>query len=398
MTKTTPLLIALVALAGCKGKRQREPTPAPVVEAARDAAAAAEATVDAGVWPRLAHLTQVQPLRVVTLPVKQDVPRFEVGGPVIAGDVAVVASSQFGFAAVDWRRGTLLWTKPAGGHVAPPIVHGGSIVMIGQCLTAPTIPEGEQLLGCMRIATPTGADEAYVAIHGKGLDAFAGAPGTQDMWNEGERSVRWRRGDRAVVIDVVSGVARPASAAPPPVIVSYKDHRWEVAQVEGRVIAREGTREAWSTQHPYTALLGAVYLPEQSPMIRVANLGAFAGEPEVDLLDIDATGSMNGQAAFPVPGIGLFGFATSSIGDVALAVRLDTSLQHDFIAGYAANALLMWVYALPVIPRADPVGVAIASEAVVVFHDGETVTVLPALLAPPTAPGAARAPSQNPTP
>ena len=345
MNKTTPLLIALVALAGCKGKRQREPAPAPVAEAPRDAAATEDATVDAGVWPRLAHLPQIQPLRVVTLPVKQDVPRFEVGGPVIAGDVAVVASSQFGFAAVDWRRGTLLWTKPAGGHVAPPIVHGGSFVMIGQCLTAPTIPDGEQLLGCMRIATPTGADEAYVAIHGKGLDAFAGAPGTQDMWNEGERSVRWRRGDRAVVIDVVSGVARPASAAPPPVIVSYKDHRWEVAQVEGRVIAREGTREA-----------------------------------------------------VPVPGIGLLGADTSSIGGVALAVRLDTSLQHDFIAGYAANALLMWVYALPVIPRADPVGVAIASEAVVVFHDGETVTVLPALLAPPTAPGAPRPPSQNPTP
>ena len=36
----------------------------------------------------------------------------------------------------------------------------------------------------------------------------------------------------------------------------------------------------------------------------------------------------------------------------------------------------------------DPVGVAIAPDAVVVFHDGDTLTILPELSAPPTAPGA----------
>ena len=39
-----------------------------------------------------------------------------------------------------------------------------------------------------------------------------------------------------------------------------------------------------------------------------------------------------------------------------------------------------------------------APEAVVVFHDGDLVTVLPPLSAPPTAPGAARAPLENTTP
>jgi hypothetical protein len=56
------------------------------------------------------------------------------------------------------------------------------------------------------------------------------------------------------------------------------------------------------------------------------------------------------------------------------------------------------VYALPEQPRADPIGVAVAPDAVIVFHDGDTLTILPELSAPPTAPGAARAPSQNPTP
>ena len=79
--------------------------------------------------------------------------------------------------------------------------------------------------------------------------------------------------------------------------------------------------------------------------------------------------------------------------NVAFAVRLDTSLERDFIAGYATNALLIWTYQLPRIPRADPVGIAIAHDAVVVFHDGDTFTVLPELSAPPTAPGAVRTPS-----
>ena len=130
----------------------------------------------------------------------------------------------------------------------------------------------------------------------------------------------------------------------------------------------------------------------------IPNVGRFAGVPEMNLMDIDATGSMHGQVAFPVPGIGLVGHAIDSIGDVAIAIQLDSSLDHHFIVGYAANALLMWVYPLPRVQRPDPIGLAVAPDAVVAFHDGDTLTILPELSAPPTAPGAARAPSENPTP
>jgi hypothetical protein len=83
---------------------------------------------------------------------------------------------------------------------------------------------------------------------------------------------------------------------------------------------------------------------------------------------------------------------------------MDSSLRRDYVAAYAANALLVWVYPLPPVLRADPVGVAIAldqdraPEAVVVFHDGDQIAVLPTLSSPPTAPGAVERPSQNPTP
>ncbi|HEY5923911.1 MAG TPA: hypothetical protein VIV11_19665, partial [Kofleriaceae bacterium] len=123
------------------------------------------------------------------------------------------------------------------------------------------------------------------------------------------------------------------------------------------------------------------------------------GKPEILVFDIDATGSLHGQVSLsPAPGIGLIGHGIDSVGNVAMAVRLDTSLERDYIAGYAANALLVWTYALPRMPRADPVGIAVAHDAVVVFHDGDTFTVLPELSAPPTAPGAVRAPSENATP
>ena len=122
------------------------------------------------------------------------------------------------------------------------------------------------------------------------------------------------------------------------------------------------------------------------------------GAHEIHLFDVDATGSLHATAARPTPGIALLGWGTSSIGDAAIAVRMDRSIRRDFVVGYAANAMLMWVYPLPEVPRADPVGVAVAPEAVIVFHDGDTVTILPELSAPPTAPGASRAPSENPTP
>ena len=74
---------------------------------------------------------------MIALPARPSVPRFDVGGPVIAGDIAVVASSQFGFLGVDYRRGQIAWTKPAGEHVAPPVVVGSGIALLGDCVNPP---------------------------------------------------------------------------------------------------------------------------------------------------------------------------------------------------------------------------------------------------------------------
>ena len=382
----------LLALLGCKGRPAHDDAP----PAPRDAR-----VVDAATWPELASFPPIQPVRVVALPVKTATPRFQLGGPVIAHGVAVVASSQFGFVAVDIHGGQIAWAKPAGEHVAPPLVLGDDILLIGECAGQVDVPATDRLLGCLRAVTPTGSDHAYFAIHARVANAavedFALAPGPDRLFATGPHTVLWIRSDRAVTVDTISGVATPAPATEPPLIVHDKARTWQVSQTEDGLIVAKG-KPPWQTKHPYTTLLGAVYLPEQPPMVRISNIGAFAGHAELQLIDIDATGSMNGQVARPVPGIGLLGHAIDAVGDTALAVRLDPTLEHDFIAGYAANGLLMWVYPLPVQPRADPVGLAIAPDAVVVFHDGDTLTILPELSAPPTAPGAARVPSENTTP
>jgi hypothetical protein len=389
-------------IAGCKDRHApHDAAPRAAADAgapARDAGRgdAPGDAIDAGAWSRLAQFPIVEPVRVIALPARPDVPRFDVGGPAIAGDVAIVSSSQLGFAAVDWRRGALVWTRPAGLHVAPPIDSPQGAILISDCTTPIEVPDA--LLGCIRVVTAAGIDQGYAAIHGKRVAAFAGAPGNQEVWLDGDRAVRWRRGDQAVSVDLITGVATPAAAAPPPLRVSYRTHTWEIARTEQAIVARERGRVAWQTRRPYSALLGAVYLTDLAPMIRVASIGVFGGWAELNLLDIDATGSLHGQAAFPVPAISALGHAVDAVGDTAIAVRMDSSLRHDFVVGYAANALLMYVYPLPEVPRADPVGVAVASDAVLVFHDGDTFTVLPELSSPPTAPGAPRPASRNPTP
>lgn len=468
-------ILALALLAACKSKEDADKLARTAdVELVRDGSSAngssangadgadanganandrgAPANSEPTAWAALAELPHAEPIRVITIPTRPALPRFTVGGPAIQREIAVVSSSQFGFAAVDWRRGSLVWTKPAGIKVAPPVVMGDGFALIGDCVAPPEVPDDEMLLGCLRVVTADGVDQAYLAIHGKKdqVEPFAAAAGDQLVWLEepasgvrggpsatgagarrpaghaagstkngavadGEK-LRWRRGDQSVLVDPLSGSATPVGGGAgaekptpvrkqPPIVVEYKKHRWEIDHIDGKVVATENGKRAWVTSREVTALLGAVWIPGQGPMVRMVNIGGFAGMPEVRILDMDATGSMNGTAAWtPVPGISLLGRAVSPVGDAALAIRADSSIKHDFIAAYAASALLLYVFPLPEVLRADPVGVAIAldedggAEAVVAFYDGDQVAVLPNVSAPPTAPGAAAGPLKKPTP
>lgn len=392
--------ITLLVALGCKSKKLDEPMPEPPL--VPDAAVVAPPGDAPKGWPELEGFTRVQPERVISLPAKPDMPKFALGGPALLGDIAIVSSSQFGFVAANWRTGAIAWTKPAGSQVAPPVVVDDDIVLMGDCVKPPAVADREVLAGCLRVVTRGGTDRTYVAIRGKprALEPFLAERGDQQTSRVDDHTVRWQRGEHAITVDLITGVAKPADPTPPPLAIVWKERRWDVAHVDGRVVAyKGGTKQiAWQTENTYSRILGPVWLTEMGPMLRVAN--ASSRFPDINLIDMDATGSLRAQVAKPTPGIAVLADAVSSIGDAALAVRLDSSLRRDFVVGYAANALLMYVWPLPEHQRVDRVGIAISEEAdaVVVFHDGDTLTVLPELSAPPTSLGATRAASKKPTP
>ena len=373
-----PILLAIVLLSACKSRTQR--TPSKSSDAGLDAAAVIDATTD---WSELDNYPRSEPIRIISIPLaKPDNPRFDVGGPVIANDLAIVASSQIGFVAVDYRRGAIAWTKAAGLHVAPPLVHGASIVLVGDCPKYQPVPDGEILLGCLRVVTTTGSDEAFIAIRGlREVKDFLDEKGEQKLWDVDEKHVRWRKGELAVTVDLLSGVAKPASAEPPPIVVTYKGKQWSITQRDGKIVA--AGKQPWETAHEYTTIAGVHWAT--SPLLRIVDLGSYAKAPEVRVIDMDATGSLHASLARPTPGVALLGVGARD-GETAIAVRMDRSLSKDFVVGYAANAFLVYVWPLPVVKRADAVGVVVAEDAVVVFHDGDFVSVLPALSATPTSP------------
>ena len=206
---------------------------------------------------------------------------------------------------------------------------------------------------------------------------------------------------------VMTGVAVPAPVEAPPIGVTYKDRHWDIAarrRQDRR--AQQGSKDSWGTDAPVHGVdrHGVVARavaddPRRERQCDVRIPGDPPARHRCDRID-ERSGRVDAGARHQRCSV----TSISPVGDVALAVRLDKSIKRDFIAAYAANALLIYVYPLPEILRADPVGVAIAlddervPEAVVVFHDGDMVTILPPLSSPPTAPGAARGPLENPTP
>src|SRR5262249_37003594 len=141
-------LALLIVLSGCRSRDAEaldEPPPAPKKVAPADArgATGSGATAGSGAndFAELASFPRTDPLHVVALPAKSTTPRFDVGGPAVLGEIAVVSSSQFGFIAVDIARGQIAWTKPAGIHVAPPLARANGFVLIGECLSPPEVPD-----------------------------------------------------------------------------------------------------------------------------------------------------------------------------------------------------------------------------------------------------------------
>ncbi len=369
-------LIAL-ALGACRG---RAPTPAPDARAI---------TVDArrgppAPWPELADLPRATPLRTITLPTRDRVPRVAVVGPVMLDGLAVVAGSQLGVVAADPATGEIAWRKPGGLHMAPlALLATDAVLAIGDCSPPPLVPVAERNLGCVRVLAPSGDELLATALVGArdALSAFADGRGAEQVIVESDAIVRWQRGDAAVRVNVRDGSAVPTAAAPAELVVRDGAKGFHIAPRGNALVARDDAgADAWKIDpSPFAAMVGIVpgRKPE-GPVLRLLRIGGFDGEAQVGLVDVEPTGSLNAQTAIPMAGISVLAHAMAPDGRTALAIRLDASIERDLVALYDHRASLMWVWPLPQVERADPVGLAFAGDSLVVFHDGATLTVLPA--------------------
>lgn len=381
-----------VLIAACKGKA------APV---RHDAGAVVVEKKDAAVvWDAIAALPRVEPRVVIELPSPAG-PLASIVGPVVVGDLAVVGTSALGFVAIDWRAGQVAWRRGAGAHLAPPMLHEGGVLLVGDCERAPVVGGDKIVVGCWRAVSIHGVDLGAGVIAGaRGtLAAFAAARGGDRLEVRDAGRVAWARADAAIEIDLQADAVKPIEATREVVIARHKDREWRIAIEDEALIARDPAgKEMWRVGSRFAAVLGVI--PGQGhevPMVRVASLEGRAGKGLVDVLDIDATGSKRGQAGTPVPGIAVLGHAFVR-GDTALAVRLDTSLAHDYVTAHEGRGALVWVWPLPERPRADPVGLAITDDAVIVFHDGDRLAVLPRVSHTATIPGPGWDASKNATP
>ena len=160
---------------------------------------------------------------------------------------------------------------------------------------------------------------------------------------------------------------------------THQGKSWQIGIEDQALVARDPRgQEAWRIGQRFAAVVGIVPgLPYEVPMVRVAHLNGVSGRGFLELLDIDATGSQRGQAAFPVRGISVLGHGMNADGLTAIAIRLDASIQRDYVMAYDQRGTHMWAWQLPERPRPDPVGVWVEPARVVVFLDTDRVVVLP---------------------
>ena len=69
-----------------------------------------------------------------------------------------------------------------------------------------------------------------------------------------------RQMDRVITIDLMTGVATPADAARPPLVVAYKDKTWRIRRTDEGIITAEG-KPAWKTERAYGTFSRSFTLP-----------------------------------------------------------------------------------------------------------------------------------------
>jgi len=380
------VMVGAVVMAGCRCGPEPEPEPDPGAgtgtgtgtgsgSAPTDASTAAFAALDG--------LARIRPRWTVTLDALP-VPAIDVHGPLIVEGMAIVAGSAIGVVGVELGKGEVSWRRAAGTRVGVAVV-AGKVVAAGDC----TIPiDGDDVIGCYEVLdarrpavygygsivseAALGAGPTRLAVEGDALHL-----GREDAW------VRWQLGDPPrgeVRAQPVDRRQVPPTAGEPRLTVGEGDAQVDAWIVDDVLELRHHRPDVMSSRSAVKDIAGSPGALHLLVDGRVRAFRLVAGEAALQPVLMDVAAIDWTDLGAKVPGIDLLAAAQSERG-YAIAVRLDASLQHDYVARFAADGTPVWVYPLPPPPgggRALPVGLAwTADDAVVVFHDGTTLAYLP---------------------
>jgi hypothetical protein len=377
-------IATLGALGACRGKGGKKPP--------RDAAPVIAADAGATATTPLAAMPKARPRWTVTLDAAP-VPAIDVHGPILVGDAALVAGSAIGITGIDTKTGTILTRRAAAGSVGIAPIDDERALAIGNCTDAIKPPRGDALVGCYVVM-----DAHHEAVYGAGSivapakDAaqLGGGATTLFVAAGPPRLVFVGRDDpdapwlRFVLADPPRGEV-PAEAIEPrdvptgaraPHVSLPAGQLWVVDDV---LEVRHHDPDALSNRSSVmnvAAAPGALHALDDD---RVRAFRLVPGERAIQPAIIDPSTLALDDLGTAVPGIDLLAAAHGAKG-YAVAVRLDTSLTNDYIAAFTVDGTLSYAYPLPPPPsggRALPVGIAMTDDAVVVFHDGTTVSALP---------------------
>jgi hypothetical protein len=384
------VLIAALLAASCGKGAGSSPKDASV--AAPDAAIIVAKADDSG-WAPLADMPRAHPRWTAHVPLADaNAAAIDVHGPLIVDGSAVVSGSQLGAVGVDVATGAVRFQRPDTGRVAPPVVLGDDLFVVGDCADAVAAPAGKIVVGCYSVL-----DAANQSDHGAGSIVADGA----DAKALGAGPTMLRLHDRTAYLGRDSGwitwtIADPPRGEASATAVPQKEvpapPEWSALLLD------PGTRDAVDLAVHDSVLVIHYANPDlvadrQAVRDFANGDGALAviaprqvrgfqkvyGEDMIQPVVVHVDGLELDTLGAPLPGISILGAAQGDRGFV-VAVRLDATLQHDYVAAVTADGALAWVYPLPPPPgqgRTAPVGVALTDGAAVVFFDGQILAALP---------------------
>jgi hypothetical protein len=333
-------------------------------------------------------------------------------GPVMAGDVVLVASSAIGFAALARDTGAVRWQRRGEEQPQRPIVRGDVVLLPGRCSEAiDEAPADAAIAGCVdEVALATGElrRRRWVVAPGPAQrPTVLGMIDDRLIW--GADGVVWIEGDVPTVVARQADSEMPLAVAATPtgaiviwrggVEIAARDEAGAYRSVARRRFSERVLRGV--TQPVIVGEVAAVVVDDVLQGWRVdtgkvvwratarmsfapgslvggERLRAIALDGGIHVIEVDPASGAILREGERRPGLQAASVRFGAAGDAVVAVRPTTSLLHDQVMYFDAAHAHRWTWEVPTpsAARLDPVGVDGGGDHVFAFYDGREVARL----------------------